>query len=539
MKREEHKLNRRKFIGLSAMAYAGALASSSIGLVSCKKDQIKNTTQTDYKAIVIGSGFGGSVAALRLGEAGVKTLMLEMGKFFDTTNNQKPFSTQFTPDTRAAWLKTGNLEMPINLPFPMSGSKQLGVLDRNKCTPNHSMDIFRGTGLGGGSLVYGAMLPRAVEPKWNVHFSDIPFQEMTSKWYPKVEAMMTISQVPTDLFNSEYYRFSRVGLQQATDAGYGHFLIPSGFDFNLMRQEFNGNLGKSVTNGEMILGVNNGSKKSLDKNYIPAAIGTGNVTVKTQHSVASIRQLPNETYEVSANEIDNTGNITGQHTFTCTHLFVNAGVAGSMDILLKAKYNNLLPNLNDKLGKGWGNNGNTMVMRNNLREDTGAKMSSVPIVAFEDKNNPYGYLLAEQAPFPIGLESKTLMYLALVETPERGYFQYNPGSNKVELVWNKSQHQIALNATKHFINKLNQVNGGGVDTFMINNTGYSDNFTYHPLGGAVRNETSDGYGRLKGYSNLYCIDGSQLPGYSAGGNPSLTIAALAERSMDNIIRNDF
>ncbi|MBX7225443.1 MAG: GMC family oxidoreductase N-terminal domain-containing protein [Chitinophagales bacterium] len=537
MYRKKNKLYRRRFIGLSAMA--GAIATTGIGLASCKKDVARIAEDTDYTAIVIGSGFGGAVAALRLGEAGVKTLMLEMGKNFDTTNGQKPFSSQFDPDTRASWLKTGNLEMPINMPFPMKGRKYTGVIDRNKISAQKSMDIFRGTGLGGGSLVYGAMLPRASEQKWDQYFSDITFEEMTSKWYPKVEQMLGVKLVPDDLYHHDFYKYSRIGVNQAMKAGYDHFVIPSGFDFDIMRQEFEGAVDKSVTNGEMMLGVNNGCKKSLDKNYIPSAIGTGNVTVKTQHVVKNVRQLPSEKYQVDVEEIETDGSIVSTKTFTCTHLFMNAGVAGTMDILLRAKHHNELPNLDNSLGTGWGNNGNTMVMRKNIGVNVGIKMSTAPIVAFADKQNPFGYLLAEQAPFPIGVETNNLMYLCLIETPERGYFQYNETLKKVELMWNKSQHDIAINAAKHFINTLNDANGGSVDTFFINSNGYSDNFTYHPLGGAVRNETSDGYGRLKGYKHLYCIDGSQLPGYSAGGNPSLTIAALAERSMAHILSNDF
>lgn len=531
-------LSRRRFIGLSAMTYAGMAASSTIGLVSCKKDQIKTATNTDYEAIVIGSGFGGSVAALRLGEAGKKTLLLEMGKRFDTTSGNKPFSPQFFPDTRAAWLKTGNLEMPVKIPFSMSGGKTMGVLDRNKPTTNNSIDIYRGTGLGGGSLVYGAMLPRAIESKWAAHFNDIPYTDMTSKWYPKIESMLTVQTVPDDLYNSQYYQFSRVGRAQAERAGYNIFYIPSGFNFDKIRQEINGEIPKSATNGEMILGVNNGSKKSLDKNYLADAVGTGNVTIKLQHKVEEVRQLSDGTYEINVTHMNDKGEIVEQLTYTCSHLFITAGVVGSMNILLKAKHNSTLPNLDDNLGKGWGSNGNIMVMRS-ITENTGAVASAAPIIGVSDLNNPIGSLLAEQAPFPLGIEIKTLMYLTIVEFADRGYWQYNPDSQKAELIWDKSKQQTAVNATKHFIDNLNRINGGSVNTLLLSNNGYSNDFTYHPLGGAVRNITSDSYGRLKGYQKLYCIDASQMPGFSCCANPALTIGALAERSMDHILKNDF
>jgi cholesterol oxidase len=61
----------------------------------------------------------------------------------------------------------------------------------------------------------------------------------------------------------------------------------------------------------------------------------------------------------------------------------------------------------------------------------------------------------------------------------------------------------------------------------------------HPLGGAVLGLASDIFGRLKGYNNLYCLDGSMIPGFTSCANPALTIAALAERNMETILSEDF
>ena len=67
------KLNRRKFLGLSAMAGIAA----ALPVSGCKKDINIIPNENETEAIVIGSGFGGSVAALRLGQAGIKTIMFE------------------------------------------------------------------------------------------------------------------------------------------------------------------------------------------------------------------------------------------------------------------------------------------------------------------------------------------------------------------------------------------------------------------------------------------------------------------------------
>ena len=81
------------------------------------------------------------------------------------------------------------------------------------------------------------------------------------------------------------------------------------------------------------------------------------------------------------------------------------------------------------------------------------------------------------------------------------------------------------------------LNYGFHDGMFKNHAG--DDFTDHPLGGAVLGLASDEYGRLKGYQNLYCLDGSMMPGFSCCANPALTIAALAERAMEKIIAEDF
>ena len=93
-------------------------------------------------------------------------------------------------------------------------------------------------------------------------------------------------------------------------------------------------------------------------------------------------------------------------------------------------------------------------------------------------------------------------------------------------------------AMRYFIDRLNSANGSGLDTLFIK-SGVSDNFTYHALGGCVLGKSSDMFGRLNGYKKLYAICGSMLPGNSGLVNPTLTIAALAERNIEQILKEDF
>ena len=65
----------------------------------------------------------------------------------------------------------------------------------------------------------------------------------------------------------------------------------------------------------------------------------------------------------------------------------------------------------------------------------------------------------------------------------------------------------------------------------------NSSFSAHPLGGAVLGRATDSYGRVAGYPGLYVMDGAAMPGTAAGANPSFTIAALAERNMEAIVRS--
>ncbi len=529
----QNKLTRRKFVQLTALAGA----ASTLPLSGCKKEVKVQPGDTDKEAIVIGSGFGGSVAALRLGQAGIKTTLLEMGKEYTVSPSNNVFCSTLQPDGRSTWLRQKTIAPVVNIQFDIP--KYVGVLDRVDF-PTSYMKIYRGTCLGGGSVVYGAMLPYAQPSMWNEYFPYVSYSDMETKWYPKVKELLHFSQIPESLLNSYVFQFARVGLKQCSKAGMQQVMLNAGVDFDIIQGEVDGTHKKSSIASELLYGSNNGYKNSLDRNYIPAARATGNVKIETLHKVDYIEQLENGKYVVHVEKINEQGNTEYRKTYTCTHVFINAGVVGSMQILLKSKHMGGLSKLNDEVGKHWGNNGNIMAMRTLLNEDTGATQCIVPVTAYGDLNNPVAPLLAEQAPFPIGLELRQLLTLAITKNPERGYFTYNPSTEKAELHFDSAQMEISRRAMESFVDRLNATNGGVLDrTFYFGGHGFGDDFTYHPLGGAVLGLASDYYGRLKGHSNLYCMDGSMIPGFSCCANPALTIAALAERNMETVLKEDF
>jgi cholesterol oxidase len=106
------------------------------------------------------------------------------------------------------------------------------------------------------------------------------------------------------------------------------------------------------------------------------------------------------------------------------------------------------------------------------------------------------------------------------------------------LNWQRSQNQPSIDMAKKLFDKINKKEGTIYRTDLFGPTQtWGDQLTYHPLGGCVLGKATDGYGRLPEYPGLYVMDGSLVPG-NVGVNPFVTITALAERNIENIIAND-
>ncbi len=527
-------MKRKRFLGLSTLASASLFGWSTFSLSSCKK----NTTPTagsNFNAIVIGSGFGGSVAALRLSEKGINTMLVEMGKFYDVTQSTNTFSPNLPPDKRSTWLKTTS-ELPFG--FNLSWSeKYTGVLDRVEFT---NMNVYRNICLGGGSISNGGVLLEPQENHFNQYISNtINYQELKNKYFPKVRSMLSASKMPDDLFNSIHYKFAQVCKEHALNAGYNVVHADSFYNFDIWRKETQNLIQKSALNGELLYGNNNGIKNSLDRNYLADALGTGNLTITTLSKVLDINYNPEtEKYLVVIERIDERGNILEITSHQCTHLFICAGSIGTSEILLKARENGNLQNLNDEVGKQFGTNGNAFAIRKNINKPTGNMHTSPPTLSVLDFTNPIAPLTAMQDIFPVGLDLRMLLMVGQPYNEYKGTFSYDNASGAIKLNWNTNGMDQPKQAMQHFINRMNTANSSQLDTTFISE-GVSSKFTYHPLGGVVLDKASDNYGRLKGYKHLYAIDGSMLPGNCALVNPSLTITALAERNLDNIIKYDF
>src|SRR5579875_3050576 len=97
-------LSRRHFLGAAARIITGAAGAAGAGVFELTGRHDGVPVRPHYRAIVVGSGYGGGVSALRLGQAGVDTLILEKGRWWDTADpDGKRFSRMVPADNRAGW----------------------------------------------------------------------------------------------------------------------------------------------------------------------------------------------------------------------------------------------------------------------------------------------------------------------------------------------------------------------------------------------------------------------------------------------------
>ncbi|MDH6570935.1 cholesterol oxidase [Streptomyces sp. SAI-117] len=534
----QRQLTRRQILGMAALQTAATLGFTRVGLQSARADE--PAAVESAPAIVVGSGYGASVAALRLGQAGIRTLVLEMGRLWNTAGSDgKVFCNTADPDQRSMWFRT-RTEAPLATflwldvvnkditPYP-------GVLDRVRFS---DMSVFVGRGVGGGSLVNGSMAVTPLQSYFAEQFPTVDTAEMYGTYFPRARAMLGVNTIDPAWFEStEWYRFSRVSRKHAQRTGLKTTFVPSVYDFGHMQREAAGTATRSALGQEVIYG-NNFGKKSLDKTYLASALGTGNVTIHTLEKVTGISRASDGGWVLTADRIDYTGAVVETKQYGCTYLFLGGGSLGTSELLLRSRQSGTLPALDASVGAGWGPNGNTMLGRaNHLWDTVGANQSTMPVMGIDDWANTDNPVFAEIAPLPTGLEHWVSLYLAITKNPQRARFSY--GSGGLGLDWSAAQSAVSSGMAKKLFDRINAANSTiyRYDLFGSPSRVFADDFTYHPLGGCVLGKATDNYGRVKGYSKLYVTDGSLIPG-NIGVNPFVTITALAERTMARVLVED-
>ncbi|MGW1796493.1 GMC oxidoreductase [Streptomyces sp. NPDC001984] len=536
----QRQLTRRQILGMAALQTAASLGFTRVGLQSARAAEPDAIEAAP--AIVVGSGYGGAVAALRLGEAGIRTLVLEMGRLWNTPGSDgKVFCSTSAPDQRSMWFRT-RTEAPlatflwldvVNKAIP----SYPGVLDR---VHFGAMSVYVGRGVGGGSLVNGGMAVTPLRSYFTEQFPTVDADEMYGTYFPRARAMLGVNTVDPAWFEStEWYRFARTSRKAAGNAGLKTTFVPNVYDFGYMQREAAGTAVKSALAGEVIYGNNQG-KRSLDRTYLAAALGTGNVTLHSLEKVTAISRAGDGSWLLTTERRDITGAVVETKQYGCTYLFLGGGSLGTSELLVRARETGALPDLAPAVGGGWGTNGNTMLGRaNHIWDTVGANQSTMPVLGIDDWANADNPVFAEIAPLPMGFEHWVSLYLAITKNPERAAFSYDSATGGVRLGWTAAQSAVSVAMARKLFDRINSANATiyRYDLFGSGSKVFADDFTYHPLGGCVLGKATDNYGRVKGYSRMYVTDGSLVPG-SIGVNPFVTITALAERTMARVLAED-
>lgn len=527
-------MNRKEFIqtsslGIAAFFFLGSGTLFGKALNPLETPTSKPTETFNKEVVIIGSGYGGSVAALRLCEKNIPVTLLEMG--LDWGKSGKKFSPMSNPGQSAAWLKTKSIAPFFNL---FSLEKFTGALDR---LDFEHIKIWVGRGVGGGSIVNGGM---AVTPKkeyFKEIFPNLDTEKFYSHYFPLANKELKANVASEEFLNDcDFYKFNRVGEEEAHKAGFKTVRVPNVYDFKYMEQEYKEEVPRSALAGEVIYGNNHG-KNSLDKTYLKKAGATGKLEILELHQVNHISQNSDKSYTIDISVINTKGEEIQHKIINTRKLILSAGTMGSLELLLKSNSINQFP-IDKNMGKEWGNNGNFMTGRNWVKAfsgGTGFQQATIPVGGidyWEDKKHPF---FVEIAPLPMGMNVATSLYLMVNKLKKYGEVAYD--ENKLQLNWDQSHTAHMEDNAKFFLRKMNKANGG-TRAHMLFHNGFGADVCYHPLGGIVLGKATDQFGRLNGHQNLYVIDGSLIPG-TIGVNPFVTITAIAEYCMEEIIKKDF
>jgi cholesterol oxidase len=290
-------------------------------------------TTDDYDVVVVGSGFGGSVSALRLTEKGYRVAVLEAGRRFDASTLPK-----------TSWDLPNFVWMPA-----------LGLTGIQRVTWLDDVVVLSGAGVGGGSLVYANTLYEPLPPfyadrQW-AHITD--WAEELAPFYDQAQRMLGVTTYPHETPSDEAMR------DVAGEMGVGETWHPTpvgvffGEAGRTVDDPYFGGAGPARTGcvecGACMTGCRFGAKNDLTTNYLYLAEQAG-AEVVPETTVTALRPLPGGGYAV---ETERTRSVVGprrRHTYTARQVVLAAGALGTQTLLHRMKDEDLLPGLSDRLG---------------------------------------------------------------------------------------------------------------------------------------------------------------------------------------------
>ncbi|WP_024802722.1 GMC oxidoreductase [Nocardia sp. BMG51109] len=520
-------MSRRSFLGATGAAGVALAAAGTARGDTGAANRVPLTRQ-EHRAIVIGSGFGGGVASLRLAQAGVPVLLLERGVRWPTGPNARTFPSATAPDKRILWYRSN----PRLFGTPMVFEPYTGLLE---AVAGENMTALCAAGVGGGSLVYQGMSLQPAEDVFHTQFpEELDWATMNRVHYPRVARMLQLAVAPDPLIDSPNYQAARVFAEQVRRAGLPVSKIPMPIDWNYALDELHGRMTPSYTDGSGALGVNNGGKHSVDVTYIADAEATGRVEVRTLHQVTDIERAPDGRWTVHVERIDTTGTVVENQILTTDALIMAAGSLNTTKLLVRAAAKGQIPDMPDGLGGNWGTNADRIYLWTDLERSLGEPQGG-PVVYgslnWSDPATASTIIQASIPPFPVDAHSTMMVGYGVSDA--RGRFDYSAATDEAVLRWPKEGDAVIQNGR---IGPLAHQIAGPASILTDTNLAFPS--TWHPLGGASMGPVCDLDGRVHGQRGLYVLDGALIPGNCAACNPSMTIAAVAERALDNLVAQD-
>lgn len=525
-----------------------------------------------YDVVVVGSGFGGSVAALRLAEKGYRVAVLEAGRRFADE------------DFRTSWHLRTFLWAPA---IGCYGIQRIHVLKDSL--------ILAGAGVGGGSLVYGTTLYRPLrefftDPQW-AGITD--WESELAPHYDQAARMLGVTRNPSTT------PADRLLLQVATRMGREHTFHPT--DVGVLFGEpgrdvpdpFFGGAGPTRTGctecGSCMTGCRVGAKNTLTKNYLHLAERAG-VQIEAMTTVTDLTPGPDGGWTITSRRTGPAlpGVVRGRTTWHADQVVVAAGTYGTQSLLHRMKATGSLPGLSPRLGELTRTNSEALLGASAPRVDPARDLSRgvaitssfftddtthVEPVRYGKGSNAMALLqvaLSQGAPTwrrwssvlgsyardlrrrpvatlrafaPYRWSERTTIALVMqaldnslttslaprrlgIPVPARlRRMTSRQGSGEPNPTWIPSGHRAATLMAA----ELGGVAGGQLGD-LVNMP-----MTAHFLGGCAIGATPadgvlDPYQRVHGYPTLHVLDGAAVTA-NLGVNPSLTITAQAERAV--------
>jgi cholesterol oxidase len=508
----------------------------------------------DYDVIVIGSGFGGSVTALRLTEKGYRVGVLEAGR---------RWRPEDFPKTN--WRLRDSIWAPR---LGLTGTQRISLL--GKCT------LFSAAGVGGGSLIYGNTLYEPLDKFWDdpqwAHITD--WRSELAPYYDQAKRMLGVAPNPRTTSADEVLRDIATELGVADTyhpTNVGVFFGEPGVEVD---DPYFGGAGPRRTGclhcAGCFVGCPHNAKNTTTTNYLYLA-EQGGAKVHPLTTVTDVRPLPGGGYAISTERPDRWVR-KARRTFTAEQVVFSAAALGTQRLLHKLKDTGSLPKISDRLGELSRTNSEAILSvssrsRHDFAEGVAITSSIHPEPDTHIEICRYGKgqnaLFPLSAPLVDGGRARFLRFLliclahpmrflrslrvhrasersvillvmqsvdnSLTSFGKRGLLGYRlrtrQGTGSPNPDWIPVAHDIA----RRYAKKIDgDANGMYSDAFNIPATA-------HYIGGCVMGMSPDDgvidpYQRLYGHPGLHVVDGSAVSA-NLGVNPSLTITAQAERAM--------